>query len=80
MIQLWSVRTERKSSPFSLVDLLDGVAGKELKTGDVLVVSSKFAAISEGRVVELQSVTPSEYAERLSTSYNIPAQLSRGSG
>jgi coenzyme F420-0:L-glutamate ligase/coenzyme F420-1:gamma-L-glutamate ligase len=75
VIQLWSIGTERKSSPFSLVDLLDRIAGKELKTGDVLVVSSKFAAISEGRVVELQSVTPSEYALRLATSYNIPAQL-----
>jgi coenzyme F420-0:L-glutamate ligase / coenzyme F420-1:gamma-L-glutamate ligase len=42
----------------------------------VLVVSSKFAAISEGRVVDLRSVVPSEYATELATRYNMPVQLS----
>ncbi|MDA4137219.1 MAG: coenzyme F420-0:L-glutamate ligase [Thaumarchaeota archaeon] len=75
MIQLWSVRTERRSAPFSLVDLLDELAGRELRNGDVVVISSKFVAISEGRVVKLESVVPSQYATELSTRYNIPPQL-----
>ena len=60
VIQLWSLKTERKNAPFNLVDLLDEIAGRELRTGDDLVISSKFVAISEGRVVELESVVPSE--------------------
>lgn len=75
MIQLWPVKTERRSAPFSLVDLLDEIAGRDLRTGDVLVISSKFVAISEGRVVELESVVPSDYAVELSSRHNIPAQL-----
>ena len=75
VIQLWPVKTERRSAPFSLVDLLDEIAGRDLRTGDVLVISSKFVAISEGRVVELESVVPSDYAVELSSRHNIPAQL-----
>jgi coenzyme F420-0:L-glutamate ligase / coenzyme F420-1:gamma-L-glutamate ligase len=75
MIQLWPILTERKSSPFNLVDLLDETAGKDLRTGDVVVISSKFVSISEGRVVELDSVSPSAYADELSARHNIPPQL-----
>jgi coenzyme F420-0:L-glutamate ligase / coenzyme F420-1:gamma-L-glutamate ligase len=76
VIQLWSLKTERKNAPFSLIDLLDAIAGRDLRTGDVLVVSSKFVAISEGRVVELDSVVPSKQAAELSGRYNVPARLS----
>jgi coenzyme F420-0:L-glutamate ligase / coenzyme F420-1:gamma-L-glutamate ligase len=75
MIELWSLKTGRRSAPFSLVDLLDELAGRDLRTGDVMVVSSKFVAISEGRVVKLESVVPSSYAAELSAQYNIPPQL-----
>jgi coenzyme F420-0:L-glutamate ligase len=75
MIQLWSVETERRSAPFSLLDLLDELVGRELRSGDVVVISSKFVAISEGRVVELRSVVPSRYAAELSARHNIPPQL-----
>jgi coenzyme F420-0:L-glutamate ligase/coenzyme F420-1:gamma-L-glutamate ligase len=75
MIQLWSIKTERRSAPFGLVDLLDEIAGRDLRSGDVVVISSKFVAISEGRVVELGSVVPSNYAVELSARHNIPPQL-----
>src|SRR5271169_2931124 len=75
MLQIWPVKTRRRSEPFGLVDLLDQIAGQDLRTGDVLVISSKFVAISEGRVVELASVQPSSYALELASRYNIPAQL-----
>lgn len=41
----------------------------------MVVISSKFVAISEGRIVDLQSVRPSEQATALSIRYRIPAEL-----
>ena len=69
------VRAMRKNAPFSLTDLIDGLVGQELRDGDVLVISSKFIAISEGRIVSLDSVTPSVRAKELSRDYEIPAEL-----
>src|SRR5208282_3792582 len=65
----------RKNAPFSLTDLTDELAGQELRDGDVLVISSKFIAIAEGRIVSLDSVTPSGRAKELSRDYEIPAEL-----
>lgn len=75
MLQVWPLETERKNKPFKLVDLLDEIAGRLLRDGDVVIISSKFAAISEGRVVQLDSVTPSEQALKLSGLYNVPPEL-----
>ncbi len=50
-------------------------AGQRLQTGDVVAVSSKYAAISEGRVVELASVHPSEQARQIAANYNMDAHL-----
>lgn len=47
----------------------------QLQEGDVLAVSSKYVAISEGRVVNLKDVIPSEEAYALSEKYNIGAVI-----
>ena len=75
MITLSPIKTERRSAPFDLAGLLDSLVGKKLRDGDVLVVSSKFIAISEGRVLPLGTVVPTPYAEALSSKFHIPAQL-----
>jgi len=75
MITLAPVKTERRSSAFDLPDLLDRLIGKNLRDGDVLVVSSKFIAISEGRVMALDSVVPTAYAEELSSKFSISPNL-----
>lgn len=75
MIQVWPIKTERKNGPFDVIDLLDGLAGKTLRDGDVLVVSSKFIAISEGRIVDLASVNPSRYAFDLASRHRMPPEL-----
>jgi coenzyme F420-0:L-glutamate ligase / coenzyme F420-1:gamma-L-glutamate ligase len=75
MLQIWALKTKRMSTSFDLMSLLDEVAGRDLRTGDVVVISSKFVAISEGRVVDLDSVTPSKYAFELSSLHNVPPQL-----
>lgn len=65
----------RKKSAFNLGDLVDELVGPRLQDGDVLVISSKFVAISEGRVVELKTVVPSRQAEEASRELSIPAEL-----
>jgi coenzyme F420-0:L-glutamate ligase/coenzyme F420-1:gamma-L-glutamate ligase len=37
----------------------------QLQTGDVLVISSKIVSKSEGRIIDLRSVTPGEEAQKL---------------
>jgi coenzyme F420-0:L-glutamate ligase len=69
------VKTTRKDAPFSLADLAEELVGPELRDGDVLVISSKFIAISEGRIVQLNSVTPSGRALELAHDYDIAAEL-----
>jgi coenzyme F420-0:L-glutamate ligase / coenzyme F420-1:gamma-L-glutamate ligase len=56
------VRTPRKSAPFDLGELIDRRIGPELEDGDILVISSKFVAVSEGRVVDLETVIASPQA------------------
>jgi coenzyme F420-0:L-glutamate ligase len=75
MITLSPIKTGRRSDPFDLTDLLDQLIGKKLRDGDVLVVSSKFIAISEGRVLSLDSVVPTPYAHELASRFSMPPQL-----
>lgn len=69
------IKTGRKSAPFNLGAEVDRSVGAELRDGDILVVSSKFVAVSEGRIVDLARVVPSDYATSLSTSLNMPPEL-----
>ena len=75
MITLAPVRTKRVNSPFELSALVDQLVGAEVRDGDVIVVSSKFMAISEGRVISLEAVAPSERARELSQRYDVPTEL-----
>lgn len=69
------IRTPRKSSPFNLGDVVDASVGSVLQDGDILVVSSKFISVSEGRVVALKTVVPSDYASTVSKRLNISPEL-----
>jgi coenzyme F420-0:L-glutamate ligase/coenzyme F420-1:gamma-L-glutamate ligase len=75
VISFLPVRTPRKSAPFNLGQLVDRLVGSELVDGDILVVSSKFIAVSEGRVVDLETVVPSARAAAVSKKLNIPPEL-----
>ncbi len=75
MITFTPVRTDRKSTPFVLADCVDDLAGGQLGDGDVLVISSKFVAISEGRVVALETVKIGERALKLSGVYGLQPEL-----
>ena len=75
LITFAPVKTERKNAPFSLAKLLDDLIGDRLESGDVLVISSKFVAISEGRVMSLHEVKKSEYALELSRMYDLSPEF-----
>jgi coenzyme F420-0:L-glutamate ligase / coenzyme F420-1:gamma-L-glutamate ligase len=52
-------------------------AGVTPQPGDVIAVSSKYAAISEGRVVRLADVTPGDEAQTLADRYHIQPELAQ---
>lgn len=63
-----------KSAAFSLIDTcLDALrdADEHLQTGDVLAISSKYTAISEGRVIPLDSIVVTEEAQHLAERYRM---------
>ena len=69
------IKTSRQRSGFNLAQLVDYVVGKELMDGDVLVISSKFIAVAEGRIVDLRSVVPSEEGLVAAKRFNIAPEL-----
>ncbi len=75
MITFTPVRSDRKNSAFDLREFINRQIGASLQDGDVLVVSSKFMAISEGRTLSLSSVVPGDRARQLAQEYDVPAEL-----
>lgn len=75
MLTLSPVVVEKKSSRFDLVELIVEKLGSVLRDGDVLVVSSKFVAVSEGRIVSLRTVKPGTKANELASKYHMDARL-----
>jgi coenzyme F420-0:L-glutamate ligase len=75
LLALSPVVVRAKESRFEVVELIIEKLGGALKDGDVLVISSKFLAISEGRVVKLGSVRPSDRARRLGAEYRMDPRL-----
>ncbi|HLQ06205.1 MAG TPA: coenzyme F420-0:L-glutamate ligase, partial [Nitrososphaerales archaeon] len=75
MLTLNPVVVNTKSSKFDIVDLIEEKLGHSLRDGDVLAVSSKFVAVSEGRVVKLSSVNPGEKAKELGAKFRMDPRL-----
>ena len=75
MLTLSPVLTPPKSSKFDIVGLIEGKLRGRLRDRDVLVISSKFVAISEGRVVKLGTVRPGARARALATKNHIDPRL-----
>ena len=75
MLTLTPLVVEAKSARFDLAGLIDRRVGGRLRDLDVLVVSSKFVAVSEGRVVKLSSVKPGREAHDLASKYGMDPRL-----
>lgn len=75
MLTLIPVVMPRKSSAFDIVELVEAKIGGELRDGDVIVLSSKFVAISEGRVLKLATVRPGIRARELAAAHRMDPRL-----
>ena len=75
MLTLTPIFTEAKSSKFDIVELIEKKVGGRLRDGDVLVISSKFVAVSEGRVVKLASVRPGKKAKEIARKHRMDPRL-----
>ena len=75
MLSFTPYKTGRRSAAFDLPQLVDELVGKDVRDGDVIVISSKFMAISEGRIAELSSVVPGPRALELSKRFGVEAPL-----
>jgi coenzyme F420-0:L-glutamate ligase/coenzyme F420-1:gamma-L-glutamate ligase len=75
MLTFTSFKTTRRNSAFDLPKLIDELVGDQVREQDVLIISSKFIAISEGRIVSLSSVKPGSRAVELSKKFDVSAEL-----
>lgn len=60
----------------TLIDALHA-SGETLQSGDVVAVSSKYTAISEGRVVRLDDIQVSEEAQAIAERYHMNAVIAQ---
>lgn len=73
-VELIPVKCRVRFEKFDLVsEILEGLERNrtKLRDCDILVVSSKFASVSEGRFVELSKVKPERRAKNLAKSYDM---------
>ena len=75
MLTLSPVTTPAKSTKFDIVELIDKSIGAKLHDGDVLVISSKFVAVSEGRIIRLGGVKAGAKAKELARKYRMNPKL-----
>lgn len=77
-LQVFPAPAPIQQDKFDIISTIDSAlknANLSLQDGDVLAVSSKYVAISEGRVVTLDDVVASERATAIATRYNMDARL-----
>lgn len=74
------VESSIKQTSFDLIQtIIDALNANEtsLQDGDVLAVSSKYAAISEGRVVDLDTVEVTTRAEEIGARFHMNPQMAQ---
>jgi coenzyme F420-0:L-glutamate ligase/coenzyme F420-1:gamma-L-glutamate ligase len=79
-LQIYPVKAPVQEQPFELMPtLLDAIYASELQLqeGDMLAISSKYVAISEGRIVSLDDVQPDAKAYALAEQYHMDARIAQ---
>jgi coenzyme F420-0:L-glutamate ligase/coenzyme F420-1:gamma-L-glutamate ligase len=77
-LQVIPVQAPVQTAPFPLIEtIVQACAANEaeLQSGDVLAISSKYVAISEGRIVDLDTVEAGEKAIELAQRYNMDTRI-----
>ena len=71
-MQLFPIKTPIIQANDNLVEILiSSIKELDLKVGDILVVSSKVVALTEGRIVNYKTIKPSKKAESLAKQYDL---------
>src|SRR5687768_2345251 len=79
-LQILPIEAPVQSAPFNLYQtLVDALKANEqsLQEGDVLALSSKYMAISEDRIVNLDDVKPTDEALELAARYNMDVRIAQ---
>ncbi len=75
MLSVIPVKASRKDGPFDLYhDVIDLLKDK-IVDGDIIVISSKYVANSQGRILNLADTVPSADAESLSRKYKMASKF-----
>jgi coenzyme F420-0:L-glutamate ligase len=77
-LSVFPLTSVRKTGVFGLYDTLHNAldaAGMQTESGDVVVVSTKFVAISQGRTVRMEGVHVSEEGTRLSRQFRMAPKM-----
>ena len=75
-MQIIPLKLDIESENFNLYDkLLDNKNDIKFQNGDLLIISSKYLSISEGRIKKLEDVQPSIESVKLSKLYHINSKL-----
>lgn len=75
LLSLIPVTMPKMNAGFDVAELVGRRAGGKLRDGDVVVISSKFVAISEGRVVNLSTVHAGPRAGQLAAVHHMDPRL-----
>lgn len=76
MTRIIPIKTSRKRSSFDLYeDIIESVKPHVLETGDIIVISSKYVANSQGRLLDITKTRPSSEASELSKKYQIDSKF-----
>lgn len=73
-ISIYPVSAPVQSEPFPLIEtIIEAYAKAEMtfEDGDIIALSSKYTAISEGRIVDLATIQPTEKAHELAARYHM---------
>lgn len=79
-LTVYPIQAPVRAEPFDLIETLLASlaqADLQLRDGDALAVSSKYAAIAAGRIYKLDDIEVSPRARHLSRRYNMPAALAQ---
>lgn len=79
-LTVYPIQAPVRDGPFDLIETIqERLAGAELQLqdGDVLAVSSKYAAIAAGRIYELDDIEASPRARQLAERYNMSAAVAQ---
>lgn len=67
-LEIYPLKTQILQKRFNLLKTMESLLSKSkfcLKNGDILILSSKIVALSHGRIVDLNKITPSAAAKKL---------------